>query len=92
MGSYTEGWSTSLVEAVACSVPCVVTKFSSAYDLVKNGENGFVVDNRDENIFAFKMEDALKLNKTTLNKISNNAYKMSVQAMREQLNSFLKFE
>lgn len=92
MGSYFEGWSTSLVEAIACANPCIVTKFSSAHDLVKNGENGFVQDERNEANFAKLMEDALNLDKDVIRRFADNAYSMSVQTMRSQLNAILNFE
>ena len=92
MGSYTEGWSTSLVEAVACSRPCVVTDFSSAKELVKNGENGFVVEQRNEALFARKMEEALSLKQSIIQQYAIKAYSMSVQTMRKSLNDILQFE
>lgn len=61
MGSYTEGWSTTLVEACACNIPCVVTDFSSAREMITNGINGYVVENRNENLFANRMLEALNL-------------------------------
>lgn len=92
MGSYKEGWSTSLVEAIACAKPCVVTEFSSAHDLIKDGENGYVQDKRDENNFSELMNLALKLKQDTLQKFAYEAYRMSVQTMRKQLNNLLHFE
>lgn len=64
MGSLKEGWSTVLVEALACHVPIVTTRFSSADTIVQQGVNGFVV-NRDPIEFAESMEKALKLPKLT---------------------------
>lgn len=92
MGSYTEGWSTSLVEAIACGNPCVVTKFSSAHDLVKDGENGFVQVERNEDSFAELMCKALSLPRKNIDKHTAAAYNMSVQTMRQQLNKLLQFE
>jgi len=60
MGSEKEGWSTSLVEALACGLPIVTTRFSSADSIVLNSINGFVVE-RDPVIFACAMENALNL-------------------------------
>lgn len=60
MGSTVEGWSTSLVEALACGLPIVTTRFSSADTLVHDGVNGFVVP-RDPVEFADAMERALLL-------------------------------
>jgi glycosyltransferase involved in cell wall biosynthesis len=60
MGSLKEGWSTVLVEALACHLPIVTTRFSSADTIVRQGGNGFVV-NRNPSEFAKAMERALKL-------------------------------
>lgn len=92
MGSMTEGWSTSLVEAVACAKPCVVTDFSSAAELVQNGRNGFVLCERDEIKFADAMQAALALNSDTLSDCAAQASEMSVQCMRWKLNNILNFE
>lgn len=85
MGSFAEGWSTSLVEAVASCLPCVVTNFSSAADMVKNGYNGYVVDSRSEKEFARRMYDALHLDKTKIAQASEDCQKLSVQKMKEEL-------
>lgn len=92
MGSYFEGWSTALVEAIACAKPCVVTEFSSAHDLIKDGENGYVQCERDEKGFAILFEKALSLSRSTLAQYASNVRFMSVQTMREQLNKILHFE
>ncbi|MDO4211652.1 MAG: glycosyltransferase [Bacteroidales bacterium] len=92
MGSYREGWSTSLVEAIACGKACVVTEFSSAHDLVKDGENGFVQVERNEDDFAALMSQALKLPCQQIEKHTQAAYGFSVQTMRQQLNKILQFE
>jgi glycosyltransferase involved in cell wall biosynthesis len=61
LGSLKEGWSTSLIEALACGKPIVTTKVSSATSIVKDGINGFVVDQGDLGGFVAKMEKALLL-------------------------------
>ncbi len=66
MGSYIEGWSTSLVEAIACGVPVCTTNFSSAKELISENVNGFVCHDRVENEFADKMQQALNLSKEDL--------------------------
>lgn len=60
MGSVKEGWSTVLVEALACGIPIVTTRFSSADTIVRQGVNGFVVG-RDPVDFSKAMVEALKL-------------------------------
>lgn len=83
MGSYREGWSTALVEAIACALPCVVTDFSSASDMIENGVNGYVVKERDIYEFAKRLDDALLLNKRCLYEKANEISCLSVQNMRE---------
>jgi glycosyltransferase involved in cell wall biosynthesis len=61
LGSLKEGWSTSLIEAFACGKPIVTTKVSSATSIVKDGVNGFVVEQNDLNGFVAKMEKSLLL-------------------------------
>ena len=61
MGSYKEGWSTSLMEATACGIPSCVTDFSSASDIIKDAINGYVVNDHDEAMFVECMNMALML-------------------------------
>ncbi len=84
MGSYKEGWSTSLVEATACGIPCVVTEFSSASDMIEDGVNGWVIKNRDEKDFVKRMGDALSLDREPIIRKANEISSLSVQNMREQ--------
>ncbi len=61
MGSYKEGWSTSLMEAIACGVPACVTDFSSASEIIIEGENGFIVRERSEYLFVEAMIKSVRL-------------------------------
>lgn len=54
--SSTEGLPRTVIECMAYGVPCVVSKVGDIEDLVKDGENGFVVDDYvDINKFAEKI-------------------------------------
>lgn len=49
MTSDYEGWGMTITEAQQCGcVPVVLNTFSSVFDLIDNGESGFVVDNVKE--------------------------------------------
>ena len=61
LGSYTEGWSTSLVEALACGKPIVTTDVSSASDIVRDGITGFIVEQRNPILFNDYIDKALCL-------------------------------
>lgn len=69
MGSYKEGWSTSLMEAIACGVPACVTDFSSASEIIIEGENGFVVKERREDLFVEAMMKSVKLPRPVRNDV-----------------------
>lgn len=85
MGSYAEGWSTSLVEAVACATPICTTNFSSAEELVQDGVNGFVVNERNIQIFSQKMEDAIALPSNGLMQKSQLIKRYSVTNLKQEL-------
>jgi len=67
MGSYKEGWSTSLMEAVACGTPSCVTDFSSAREIIIEGENGFVIENHNEERFVLGMLNAMNIKRPVMN-------------------------
>lgn len=67
MGSYKEGWSTSLIEAIACGLPSCVTNFSSAREIIEEGINGYVVDSYQTDLFADNMIKALSLRRPVKN-------------------------
>lgn len=89
MGSYKEGWSTTLVEACACCLPCVVTDFSSAEEMIKDGINGYVVKNRSEQEFATRIIKAFNLNREDIKKYNLKFKSLAVSNMRESIESVI---
>jgi glycosyltransferase involved in cell wall biosynthesis len=88
MASYREGWSTTLLEALSCNKPVCVTNFSSAKTLVKNGVNGYVVEDRKPEIFKQYMLKAINLevnNSKLIEKYSLNNLKKNLD---ECINEF----
>lgn len=67
MGSYKEGWPTALMEAIACGVPACTTEFSSVSDIILQGQNGYIIRNRNEEEFSHGMKEALKLTRPVQN-------------------------
>lgn len=51
-----EGLSNALIEALCSGLPVVSTKVSGATDVIQNGQNGVLVDVRDENGFYEAMK------------------------------------
>lgn len=85
MGSFYEGWSTTLVEACACGVPSVVTAFSSAEDMIKDGFNGFVLHSRKESAFAKLVEKALLLKKENVIEFNLRYRNLSIQDLSDSI-------
>lgn len=61
MGSYKEGWSTSLIESIACGIPACVTDFSSAREIITDGINGNVISGHNVDDFVEGMHKTLKI-------------------------------
>lgn len=80
MGSFKEGWPTSLVEAVACGIPACVTKFSAASDIISEGVNGFIEVTRNPVKFSVQMFKTL-----SLGIINADVSKYSIDSLKEDL-------
>jgi len=89
MGSEREGWSTTLVEACACGVPCVVTDFSSASDMITNGRNGYVIQSFESAPFAKGMKDALNLDRNEVSAFNRRYEQLAICHLQETMLSSL---
>ncbi|MBN9317450.1 MAG: glycosyltransferase family 4 protein [Devosia sp.] len=73
-GSYYEGWSIAMLEALACGKPVVSTAVSGTETLVDEGVNGFVSASRDPRDFALLLSRAsLELPSFTLHSVAKAA-------------------
>lgn len=61
VGSLKEGWSLAMCEMISCGKAIVSTDVSGAKDMVKNGKNGYVVKERNAELFAEHMFLATQL-------------------------------
>lgn len=84
-GSSAEGWSTSLVEAVACHTPICTTDFSSARELVQDGVNGFVVTERTPAAFCDHMLRCLELPPRGVNERASAMEALSTTRLKQEL-------
>jgi len=83
MGSYKEGWSTSLIEAVACGVPACITNFSSASEIIQEGVNGYIEKNWDPVEFANLMQKALALQIKDVNTSQYSISQMKTDILKD---------
>ena len=52
VASHREGWSLAMLEMLACGKPIVSTDVSGANDMIRHGENGYLVKKRNPRLFA----------------------------------------
>lgn len=60
VGSHKEGWSISMLEALACGKSIVTTDVSGASDMIESGVNGFICMERNPELFAKMVNRALR--------------------------------
>ncbi|MFA7012054.1 MAG: glycosyltransferase [Desulfobacterales bacterium] len=61
IGSHEEGWSTAMIEALACGKPMVTTNISGAQDMVLPDENGYILFDRNPLEAARALDQTLYL-------------------------------
>lgn len=88
MGSYVEGWSTSLMEAIACGKPAVITNFSSSKELVMNDINGYVINDRDAREFANCMLKCKDLDELNLRLAADKMQVYSTNTLEKAINQY----
>ena len=69
--SYTEGLPNIMLEAMACGTPVLATPVGSIADIIKDGENGFIMENNSPECIAKNIQRALAY--PNLDKIIKNA-------------------
>tara|TARA_R110002020_G_scaffold172410_3_gene362766 strand:- start:2863 stop:3945 length:1083 start_codon:yes stop_codon:yes gene_type:complete len=85
MTSHYEGFGQTLIEARSQGLPLVVfNNFEAATWLIKQGENGFLINNNDVGDCVNKIE-ALTTDQATFNVYSNNCLKMADETDNEKV-------
>jgi len=84
VGSFLEGWSVAMVEALACGKRIVSTAVSGATGMVSQGTNGFIVASRDPASFADAVMKSLALSDAAEYSINLSRH-YSLQTLRSDL-------
>lgn len=69
--SFTEGLPNIMLESMACGTPILSNSVGAIPDIIKDGENGFLMENNDPETIMEKMIEIL--NKKDVEKVINNA-------------------
>ena len=79
MTSYTESFGIVLIEAMSCGVPCIIfDSAKGALELIKDGYNGYIIENRDNKRYAEVVLNTLK-DKNKLKELGKNSKEYSKQ-------------
>lgn len=85
MASITEGLPMVLLEAMSYGLPCVVYKTASGTgDIVRNGYNGFIIDDRNSKEYISNMNNIIKDEKLK-KKMSKNAIETSKEFYKDEI-------
>jgi glycosyltransferase involved in cell wall biosynthesis len=78
-GSISEGFGLPTLEAMACRCPVVSTRIGGPMDFVNEGRNGFLVDVGDSVALTDKLLEVLRLDETSWQQMSRNAFETATQ-------------
>jgi len=76
--SFKEGISIALLEAMSCSLPCIITEPLGVHEVLINEENGLIVPSYNQHEVAYAIE-RLATNKELSGTLGNNAYETLVK-------------
>jgi glycosyltransferase involved in cell wall biosynthesis len=78
LNSFSEGFSNSLLEAMYSKTPSLTTIVGAAEEIIKDGENGFLVFTFDENSLYLKMKQIISLKSQKLIEIGYKGHQTIV--------------
>ncbi len=78
--SHAEGIANVLLEAMACGLPVISTRCGGVVDVVRHGENGWLVPIRNAPALAAQIIDFISLNQSEVDRVVVSAH----QTIREQ--------
>lgn len=85
MTSISEGMPMVLLESMQYGVPCIAYETESGVsDIIENGQNGYIIQGRDENQYIKRLNEILS-DKNILNQFQKNAIKKSEMYSSENI-------
>jgi len=82
--SYTEGIPSTIFEAMACGTPVLATPVGGIPDIIKDGENGFLLESNDPEHITDRITKLLD-NTELLERVSANAYRYVRKNFNEKI-------
>lgn len=73
--SYNEGLPMSILETMAYGIPSISTNVASIPEILKDSENGFLIEPGDTNALKFRLKELID-NEALRTKFSNKSYKL----------------
>ena len=87
MTSYTESFGIVLIEAMSHGIPCLsYTSAEGANDLIENGKNGYLIENRDQQEMISKIKELIH-DKKRRTEMGKNAREISLKYTSDQIKS-----
>ncbi|WP_157627874.1 glycosyltransferase family 4 protein [Thermodesulfatator autotrophicus] len=89
--TYYDPFANTTLEAMACGLPVITTPYNGASEIIKNGKEGFILDNSSHKEFNNNLTEAIFKIKDSYNFFSRNSYqKACLFELEKQTNLFVK--
>jgi glycosyltransferase involved in cell wall biosynthesis len=93
--SLLDGWGLSVTEAMSCEMPVIVSNITGMSDIIKDGENGFVVSPKNHQAIYNRLKLLIKdsnLRQNTGKNARKTIKNLSWEKVGENFLKFLKYE
>jgi glycosyltransferase involved in cell wall biosynthesis len=82
--SRSEGFGLPILEAMACRTPVIATRTGCADDVIRSGQNGYVVDIEDADSLGARLAEVLSIDATSWGAMSEAAHRKALEYTWEE--------